>query len=489
MPLNAGSYIPNDSGGALGFRLNQWIAHKLGVQTEADQALQDRLEKQAKQQRDEDWRAFEHQSSMYQDMLKGGWTPMETQVGGGASKHPGASLLQEGSTTTGMQQPPEGARITTDPYGTRWWKAAEAPKGTLTEEQALKAGGEPLDAQGRNYLGSLPPLVPGLPGEEVRVAPPPERVATTEAGSRLYLPTAEAQQAAKERAERGKDEAKAYTLPPEVTEAYEKGLGMKPGSLKDRALSNEAWNHIATSAKAPKPDTYQFTPDWTGPQGEPLVYDKTKNAMVPVRVPEGTKHILSPAQEEAKTRAEQVRQDAQERRDQTRRDSAQRAADQLENKEHEQYRFMAQYGELLKNPDFDPANPKVATRVVLPGSNTAATVRMKDVRGKYQAMYNEAQDKAAMYKRQKETVLRGVGVDTGTAPPQTPVQGPPQRAEQTQGPATRQAPATGSPSARAPAQQGAAVRYTDAGQTYNIPAGMVAQFLKDHPRARAANAR
>ena len=453
MPLNAASYIPETGGrytqSPLEFKVNEWLAHKLGIQTEADQRLQQRLEERAKSQAEQKkWETEQRQKQADEEFKyhQAGYVPLDT--GTAADARPS---IRQGDSSAFENATP--ANTITDSQGRRWsYQPSGTPaslKGALTESQALARGGEPLNAQGQVYLGTLPPTSAGLPAEALNVTPPAERVARTQAGSFMYLPTEEAQQASKGRAERQ--------------------------TLQDR-LQMEAEN------RAPHVDTEHFS--------QPVMIDSQGNA-TPIKLPEGVTHqtkppkttyhyqtdengVLTrfPSEEEgtpqqwmgpdkgwvtapkvvgreytqARADAEQRQQDAQERRDQARRDRIQKTIDTLQDKEQKQHSLALTYGTILNQGDVDE-NKKP---VFVEDPESRRRVPLKSMRQLYESKVKRAQDMAGIFAAQQRQILASAQGQPQTAAPQTPTQGPPQRAEQTQGPPTRQAPTTGSPSSQAP---------------------------------------
>jgi hypothetical protein len=349
-------------------------------------------------------------------------------------RHPagGRSRGRCGETAGTAHEGPVGAGCGVKPD-----KPEKPPAGAaLTLNEALSKGGQQPDARGQVYLGTLPPLVPGLPSQPLSAAPPPDRLFPVAGGGRMYIPSEEAQQADKDRAEAAKgqraaankkaeEEAKNYSLPDEVAAQVEANAGLKPGTLQGKTYSKDQWDQIFKIERKP-----QAAHIVANDEGDVAALDPSTGKILWT-----AKGVGKKGKDTEGVLADQRIQDAKEKADQARRDRIHKQANDLEAKEHAQWNLAATYDTLLSQPDVDKDG--IATRVPLPGSESKATVALKTFRAKFTEKRDAAKKQAQMYLDQKRKLLASAGVDVGQpqadASQSAPAQGPPQRAQQTQG--------------------------------------------------------
>jgi hypothetical protein len=278
--------------------------------------------------------------------------------------------------------------IVTDPYGQKWVKApptmTPGQQGTQAHEQsddlmrALGQGGQPVSPQGTVFQNgdiprmSMPATGPAdssnlvnTGGSGVNVAPPHPELVQPIGGKQVYMPS-EGEKAETELRKKVAEtegthaaiqDAEGWVLPDSMAAAAEQHAGLPPGSLRGVKLPHEAvadaFKRAITPEKAEKPDATAIIPGMTGPGGGLVVFDKNKQTTAEVPVPKGSKREATPAQAEAKQRADERLQQVYQGRH-----------DKLQTEEQAQWDLRAKHA------------------AVVDSLNDGATVTVKDEQGK-----------------------------------------------------------------------------------------------------------
>ena len=167
---------------------------------------------------------------------------------------------------------------------------------------------------------------------------------------------------------------------------------------------------------APKPDAQQIISGRVGPNGGPMVYDKTTKKMVEVD-PAGSTREATPGQEmanEARGEAAATRADAarqrQEDKQQGVRNAAQKQIEDFQDREQKQHALRQGYGDAMKIENGQP--------VVDPGKGGQPQLMSDAIREYYRKQLDQATKAAASYhdRQQKLIVQNGGTIDSQNSP-------------------------------------------------------------------------
>ncbi len=189
------------------------------------------------------------------------------------------------------------------------------------------------------------------------------------------------------------------------------GISLKPGARVPLEKASSLMDLVKIGEPAEKPDASQIIPGQQGPNGGMLIYDKNSQTAKEVPLPQGSKPVLTPGQQEVNQRFRERQEDKQDAKDRARedkeqkgRDGAQKTIDTLQTKEQEQHAKRAAYGTALSTKDGE--------QTVDPDTRQAVT--MNAARRKfYQDRYQKATDLAKTYNDQTTKLVQRNGGDTG----------------------------------------------------------------------------
>lgn len=387
------------------------------------QALRTAAAQQQKLQDQQRLEQFNTEIKLRQD----GYQPAENPTGG---------TLNSGGL--GQRNPAPDAtpgNTIVDPFGRRWYKPQAAQKPDMTLNEALSKGGQPLDSNGKVFLGNsgseLDPNDPAAVGQSLldrlnqtpnRVTPPDERVVTVENGKKVYIPDEQETEGNKERVDAAKvkaeHDAQQFTLPDALSSKLEDHAGLPAGTLKGLSVPRSELRALLTSLADKKADAKQLLSGYASKAGNPLQLDKTTGEVSEVQLPAGSKRELTPAQQEAQLRHEDAERDKKEAAQQKTRDAAQKQIDALQGKEQAQHALRQVYGDTLSAIGDIPQG-KTGT-IVDPDTKKSVTITdaNREARRKYyQSRYEKATDLAQIHQSQQRTILRRISGGGPQEPP------------------------------------------------------------------------
>lgn len=251
------------------------------------------------------------------------------------------------------------SRVITDPYGRKWVapdaKPAATPAQTFTDtNNLLKEGARPveggsvpvdqntprytMDASGNLHdTGMFGANVPASSVEQGRLVTPPGTK------QQFYVPPNAETEGIKQRVENGGKNPPAWDVD---TEHFDQPVLINKSTGETRLIKLP--DGVKHKDKAEKPDVQSIVPGMTGPHGGPLVFDKNTQTTKELQVPAGSKRELTPAQLEAKQRADERDQDRKDAAAQKRTDALTKQHDQLQKDEQAEWDNRARYGAIAE---------------------------------------------------------------------------------------------------------------------------------------------
>jgi len=204
-----------------------------------------------------------------------------------------------------------------------------------------------------------------------------------------------------------------------------------PGARNGGAFDvNQQAGYRATRPAAEKPDVSQIIPGMAGPNGGPLIYDRTSQSMKEIPPVPGSKQTMTAAQTEAdkdrdtaRANRREDKADAAAQREQAReqadRDRAQKQIDIFNTREQEQHQLRQEYGKVLSQPNTNSKESNQLPVMVVDPKSGRETPMTEERRAYFQSQYDKATGMADTWHQQAVKLIQRHGGDTGQTPAAT----------------------------------------------------------------------